>query len=82
MVINEAACFGVPTVCTRIPGLEDLVVDGMNGFMVDQDDIATMARKVQILLTDDHMRELMAAKAKKYVHRFSKRKWVCHGNIS
>lgn len=72
MVINEAACFGVPTVCTRIPGLEDLVVDGMNGFMVDQDDIATMARKVQILLTDDHMRELMAAKAKKYVHRFSK----------
>jgi glycosyltransferase involved in cell wall biosynthesis len=70
MVINEAACFGVPTVCNRIPGLEDLVVDGENGFLTDQDDIESMAGAVNKILSDRKLRERLGENAKKIVKKF------------
>jgi len=46
MVISEAASFGVPTVYNAIPGLDDLIIDGKNGFVVAQGDIPAMASRV------------------------------------
>ncbi len=74
MVINEAACFGVPSVCNWIPGLEDLVVDGKNGFLVDQGDIKTLADRVIKLLSDDKLREELGENAKKIVTKFDETK--------
>ena len=73
MVFNEAACFGVPTVCNRIPGLEDLVVDGYNGKIVEQDDIAAMAEATCEILSDDSERERLGKNAKLYVKKFDRK---------
>lgn len=72
MVVNEAACHGVPTVCMRIPGLEDLIMDGKNGYIVEQDDIVTFSAKVEELLLDKGLRKTMGKNAKEYVKKFSK----------
>ncbi len=70
MVINEAASFGVPTVYNYIPGVEDLVTDGENGFVVDQGDILGMAEKLVSILSDDALANRMSIAAKKLVQRF------------
>lgn len=79
MVINEAACFGVPAVCNKIPGLEDLITDGENGFLTDQDDVDAMAGAVNKILSDQKLRSRLSSNAKKMVARFDEaeigKKW-------
>ncbi len=72
MVVNEAACYGVPTVCNRIPGLEDLINNGENGYIVEQDDIVALSNKVETLLADKELRNRTGKQAKEYVKKFSK----------
>jgi hypothetical protein len=73
MVINEAAAFGVPTVANKIPGLEDLITDGVNGFLVDQDDIPSMARAVESILVNTELRNKLSLNSKSMVARFDER---------
>ena len=70
MVINEAACFGVPIVCNKIPGLEDLVIDGENGYLTEQDDLQTMADRVCDILSNDELKKRLSSNAKKLAKRF------------
>jgi glycosyltransferase involved in cell wall biosynthesis len=70
MVINEAACFGVPSVCNYIPGIEDLIVNGENGFITEQDDIGSMAIKVCDILLNDGLHERLSENAKKKVEEY------------
>jgi glycosyltransferase involved in cell wall biosynthesis len=71
MVITEAACFGVPSVCCNYPGLEDVVVDGYNGYVVDQYNIEMHASCVCKLLLNDNLRMSMGKNAVKYIERFN-----------
>lgn len=73
MVVNEAACFGVPSVCNYIPGIEDIVVDGETGFITEQDDIKSMAVKVTDILTNNELRARLSKNAKKQVTLYDAR---------
>jgi glycosyltransferase involved in cell wall biosynthesis len=70
MVINEAACFGVPAVCNKIPGIEDLITHGENGFLTDQDDLGAMADYLTQILSDDALRAKLGSNAKEMVTKF------------
>jgi glycosyltransferase involved in cell wall biosynthesis len=70
MVVNEAACFGVPSVCNYMPGIEDIVVDKENGLIVEQDDINSMAIGVSRILEDDELRSRLSDAALKNARRF------------
>ena len=70
MVINEAACFGVPTVANYIPGLEDLISDGENGFIVEQDDLVSMANIIDEILSKPELLNKLKDNSKKMVLRF------------
>ena len=70
MVVNEAASFGVPSVCNYIPGIEDIVKDGKNGYIVEQDDIGNMALRVRDILEDNSLYEQMSKNAIKMVSKF------------
>jgi glycosyltransferase involved in cell wall biosynthesis len=70
MVISEAATFGVPVVCTQIPGLEDLIIDGYNGFFVTQDNDSLMAEKILTILTKPKLRESMSRNALQNIAKF------------
>jgi glycosyltransferase involved in cell wall biosynthesis len=46
----EAMSVGRPVVATRTPGMEDYVVDGQTGYLVDPGDSSELAAKVLHLL--------------------------------
>jgi glycosyltransferase involved in cell wall biosynthesis/GT2 family glycosyltransferase len=71
MVLTEASCYGLPMVCNRVPGLEDIVIDGYNGYLASQGDIEALADSVCKVLTDEKLRLDMGANAKKYVSKFN-----------
>lgn len=70
LVLNEAGCFGVPCVMFEVPGLDDLITDGENGFVVSQRDVVGMAEKVSQLLDDRCLRERMGSKSQDMARRF------------
>lgn len=79
MVINEAASFGVPTVYNAIEGLDDLIIDGKNGFVTEQDDLITMANRITDILTNNKLADRMSNEALTLSKRFDAtvigRKW-------
>lgn len=81
MVINESASFGAPTVCGYFPGVEDLITDGDNGFVVEQGDSIAMAEKLSQLLIDDGLYSKMSCQASEHVKKFAAEKiadkWKC-----
>jgi glycosyltransferase involved in cell wall biosynthesis len=72
MVVNEAACYGVPTVCMKIPGLEDLIINDKTGYIVDQDDIESLSSSVEKLLQNENLRIKMGSMAKEHVRKFDR----------
>lgn len=73
MVLNEAACFGVPSVCNYIPGIEDIIADGENGYILEQGDLNSMALKVTEILTSDKLHNKLSENAKKKVSAYDSR---------
>lgn len=71
MVLVEAGVFGLPSVIFDTPGLEDVIVQGKTGFVIQQDDIHGMAQKVSLLLEDDGLRKELGDNARKHVSTFS-----------
>jgi glycosyltransferase involved in cell wall biosynthesis len=77
LVLTEAGSNGVPSVIFNIPGLEDIITDGANGFVVEQDDLKGMAEKVVKLLSDDELRLSIGQNAREMSMRFD-RKVICN----
>ncbi|WP_291122671.1 glycosyltransferase, partial [Flavobacterium sp. UBA6046] len=76
MVLTEAGSFGLPVVMFEIPGTEDIITDGVNGFIVAQDDYDNMANKTLIILNDYKFRVQMGNEAKRLSERFSQQR-IC-----
>jgi len=56
IVYLEAAYFGLPTVASRIGGVEDAVIDGETGILVEPDDEAALERALFTLCADAELR--------------------------
>ncbi len=63
----EAMALGKPVVGTRVDGVQDVIVDGETGFLVDLDDDESMAQKIMELLGDPELRERMGQAGRKRV---------------
>jgi glycosyltransferase involved in cell wall biosynthesis len=55
-VLMEAQALGLPVVSTRLPGIEELVVDGSTGVLVPPDDPAALAAALEELARDPELR--------------------------
>lgn len=55
-VLLEALMTGVPVIATNISGNQDIITDGVNGFLVDVGNVDELARKTCILLSDENLR--------------------------
>jgi glycosyltransferase involved in cell wall biosynthesis len=53
-VLMEAMSTGLVTVTTRHSGIPELVEDGIDGYLVDERDVATYSQKLTDLLTTDY----------------------------
>lgn len=65
----EAMACGLPIVASPVGAVQDLIVDGDEGLLVDGREIVTFADAMQRLLTDPHARAAMGAAARARVLR-------------
>jgi len=62
MAVLEAMSASVPVIVSHNVGAKDLVTDGQNGFVVDHEDVDTIAAKIAYML-DEEKRRAMAEDA-------------------
>ena len=71
-VLIEAGLCGLPVVTTRVPGAQDVVLDGSTGFVVDILDQRGLADSLERLVADAGLRVSMGLRARdRCVSRFS-----------
>ncbi len=58
-VIAEAMAAGLPIICTKVGGLSEIVTEGKNGFLVESENPAQLARQIISILTDDGLKQEM-----------------------
>lgn len=64
VAVMEAMACGLPPVCSMIGGTPDMIEDGVDGFLVPQEDVAAIAGAVRQLATDPDRRAAMGAAAR------------------
>jgi glycosyltransferase involved in cell wall biosynthesis len=57
MVILEASTCGVPVIATRVGGIPDVLVHGVNGLLVEPADIRGLADAIINVLTNENLRK-------------------------
>jgi glycosyltransferase involved in cell wall biosynthesis len=58
-VVIEAGAMGLPSVATRVTGLQDTVVDGETGLLVPAKDVDALVHALQLLIDDPALRRQM-----------------------
>lgn len=66
-VVLEAMAGGVPVVATAVGGTPEVVIDGFTGHLVPAGDAATLAQRIQELLTNDTQRREMGRRGRERV---------------
>ena len=73
IVICEANLMGIPAVGTSGSGIEDTMVDGVTGFLVKPDSVASLASGIEALVADTSFRHRMGEAARE--HAAAKHTW-------
>lgn len=61
----EAMACGVPSVCSRVGGVPEVITDGVEGYLVPPRDVKTMAERTLSILTEPGRRETMGKAARR-----------------
>jgi len=67
-VIMEAMAAGKPVVGMKSGGVQELIRDGENGFLIQPGNDQDLAAKVKLLLEDDKLRHIVAGNARIFAH--------------
>ncbi len=71
MVIIEAMACGLPTVSFDCPcGPKDIILNGIDGFLVENNNIEEFAKKINFLIENENSRIQFGEKSKQNVKRF------------
>ena len=70
LVILEAMASGLPVVGSNSGGISQLIQDGVNGLLCEEKNSHEMAKKINLLLTDNEMREKVLENSAKTVKKF------------
>lgn len=85
MVINEAASFATPTIAFNISGLEDLIKNGKNGYLVEMNNIDKLVNQTVEYLLNEKLKLQLMNNALQYVKKFdldnTKKNWKKMLNI-
>ena len=58
-VILEAMASGKPIVATNVGGISSIVKEGVNGFVIDYENLEQLAKSITIILTDEKLAKIM-----------------------
>lgn len=76
LAITESASYGIPSVIFEGSGLDDIINDGVDGYIIPQGNLDEMAEKIIDLLEDNEKLNQMSLAASKIIHKYSKDKIV------
>lgn len=72
MVLIEAMSCGLPTICFDFScGPKDLIKDGLNGFLVENNNIRLLAEKIELLIRNQNLRLKLSENARQIKDKFS-----------
>lgn len=71
VVLLEAMASGLPIVATRVGGLQEIIKDGTNGFLVEPKKPKELAEKISMILGDNELRERISRNNKEEVKKYS-----------
>jgi glycosyltransferase involved in cell wall biosynthesis len=75
--IVEAMRAGLPVVASDVGGVRESVQDGHNGFLIPRGDMRMLRDKLQVLISDSNLREMMgAASRRRYEAEFTAERMV------
>ena len=66
----EAICIGLPVVTTKVSATEELIKDGFNGYLVEQNDVAGMAECLKKLMANEDQIESFSERNRELSHLF------------
>ncbi|SFF07764.1 glycosyltransferase family 4 protein [Spirosoma endophyticum] len=76
LVLLEAMSYSLPIVSTYEGGIQDIVEDGVTGFLVRQNHVELLAEKLEILITDSSLRQRMGIESRnKFETNFTLKKF-------
>lgn len=67
----EAMACGLPIVCSEIRGNVDIITDGENGYLFQPSDVNVLSEKLERLMNDEELRNMMGMKNNVVVRNFS-----------
>jgi glycosyltransferase involved in cell wall biosynthesis len=65
--VLEAMSFGVPVIANRIAGMDEIITDGRDGFLVTPGDVDQLAARIGQLLADPDLRKRIGAAGRRNV---------------
>jgi len=72
LVIVEAMASGLPVITSRVAGVADLIIDGVNGLLLrEPSDISDLAAKIDLLLSTAGLRKTMGERATETAEKIS-----------
>jgi phosphatidylinositol alpha-1,6-mannosyltransferase len=66
----EAASAGVPSIATRVEGVDEAVIDGQTGFLLPSQDEQQLANAILTLAVDGSLREQLGVAAREHAKNF------------
>lgn len=76
IALIEAMALGTPGIVSDAGGLSEVIRDGVDGFLVPPRDSEALARRIELLLVDEPLRETFGAAAREGARIFDIRKAV------
>jgi glycosyltransferase involved in cell wall biosynthesis len=71
----ESMAVGTPVIASAVGGIPELIRDGEDGFLVPPEDPVRLAEKIDVLISNPHLRQTMGRKARQnYLTRFEQEK--------
>lgn len=67
VVMLEAGLCELPVVAAALEGIQDVVTDGANGFLVPPEDPTAFAEQIRVLIRDRELRDLLGERSREYV---------------
>lgn len=70
-VVLESMAAGVPVIATNVPGTDELIEDGVDGWLVPPRDPQALAEKIIFALRSPHLRRQVSEAGRKKAEQFS-----------
>ena len=67
VAVLEASATEIPVIASHIGGLPEVIEDGITGFLVPPRDVAALAEKIELLVSDENLRKRMGRAGREFV---------------